>query len=68
MGRGMGTTREGPIDGPADGEDLMAETRLLGDRYEIGSLLGTGGMASVYLGTDRVLSSGSVERRRPPPP
>src|SRR5947208_7997941 len=33
----------------------MAETRVLGDRYEIKSLLGTGGMASVYLGTDRVL-------------
>jgi serine/threonine-protein kinase len=33
----------------------MAETRVLGDRYEIRSLLGTGGMASVYLGTDRVL-------------
>jgi serine/threonine-protein kinase len=33
----------------------MAETRVLGNRYEIRSLLGTGGMASVYLGTDRVL-------------
>jgi eukaryotic-like serine/threonine-protein kinase len=33
----------------------MAQTRILGDRYEIRSLLGTGGMASVYLGYDRVL-------------
>jgi serine/threonine-protein kinase len=29
--------------------------RILGGRYQLGSLLGAGGMASVYLATDRVL-------------
>ncbi|MGH2657283.1 MAG: protein kinase domain-containing protein [Actinomycetota bacterium] len=33
----------------------MAATRILNDRYEMGSPLGKGGMAHVYLGTDRVL-------------
>ncbi|HEX2068719.1 MAG TPA: Stk1 family PASTA domain-containing Ser/Thr kinase, partial [Actinomycetota bacterium] len=33
----------------------MPETKVLGGRYEIGSALGHGGMAEVYLGTDRVL-------------
>ncbi|HEX8100735.1 MAG TPA: Stk1 family PASTA domain-containing Ser/Thr kinase [Actinomycetota bacterium] len=33
----------------------MAETKVLGDRYELTSMLGHGGMAEVYLGTDRVL-------------
>jgi serine/threonine protein kinase len=33
----------------------MAEPTLLGGRYEIGPILGRGGMAAVYLGTDRVL-------------
>jgi predicted Ser/Thr protein kinase len=33
----------------------MAATRILNDRYEMGSPLGKGGMAHVYRGTDRVL-------------
>ena len=33
----------------------MAEPRVLAGRYQIDSLLGRGGMAQVYLGTDRVL-------------
>lgn len=33
----------------------MAATRVLNDRYEMGSPLGKGGMAHVYRGTDRVL-------------
>ncbi|MDP8956978.1 MAG: Stk1 family PASTA domain-containing Ser/Thr kinase, partial [Actinomycetota bacterium] len=33
----------------------MLESRVLADRYEISSPLGHGGMAEVYLGTDRVL-------------
>ena len=33
----------------------MLESKVLGDRYEINSPLGHGGMAEVYLGTDRVL-------------
>src|SRR4029450_13093249 len=31
------------------------EGRILDGRYQLGSLLGVGGMASVYLATDRVL-------------
>src|SRR5215217_2944208 len=31
------------------------EGRILDGRYQLGSLLGAGGMASVYLATDRVL-------------
>jgi serine/threonine-protein kinase len=31
------------------------EGRILGGRYQLGSLLGVGGMAKVYLATDRVL-------------
>jgi serine/threonine-protein kinase len=33
----------------------MADKRVLGGRYEVATLLGQGGMAAVYLGTDRVL-------------
>jgi len=33
----------------------MAATRILNDRYEMGTPLGKGGMAHVYRGTDRVL-------------
>jgi len=33
----------------------MAQQTVLGGRYEVTSLLGRGGMASVYLATDRVL-------------
>lgn len=34
---------------------MRRPTRSLGDRYELGRLLGQGGMARVYLGTDRIL-------------
>jgi serine/threonine-protein kinase len=34
---------------------IALQGRLLGGRYELGALLGTGGMASVYQATDRVL-------------
>ena len=34
----------------------MAKQRVLGNRYEIQQVLGEGGMAKVFLGTDRVLS------------
>lgn len=34
----------------------MAKERVLGNRYEIQQVLGEGGMAKVFLGTDRVLS------------
>ncbi|MGH2766938.1 MAG: protein kinase domain-containing protein, partial [Actinomycetota bacterium] len=34
----------------------MTATRVLNDRYEVGALLGEGGMARVYRGTDRVLN------------
>ena len=33
----------------------MAERQVLGGRYELDSVLGGGGMAEVYLGTDQVL-------------
>jgi serine/threonine-protein kinase len=33
----------------------MADPRILADRYEVESVIGHGGMAQVYLGTDRVL-------------
>jgi eukaryotic-like serine/threonine-protein kinase len=33
----------------------MADQKVLGGRYELDSTLGRGGMAEVYLGTDRVL-------------
>src|SRR3989442_2125445 len=34
---------------------MATETIVLGDRYELHEPLGTGGMATVYRGTDRVL-------------
>jgi len=33
----------------------MTDQRVLSDRYELGGVLGRGGMAEVYVGTDRVL-------------
>src|SRR2546426_2148980 len=33
----------------------MADQKVLSDRYELGGVLGRGGMAEVYVGTDRVL-------------
>src|SRR5207249_7363868 len=33
----------------------MADQKVLSDRYELGNVLGRGGMAEVYVGTDRVL-------------
>jgi hypothetical protein len=33
----------------------MVDTRMLGDRYELSSALGSGGMATVFAATDRVL-------------
>ncbi|HZA27547.1 MAG TPA: protein kinase, partial [Actinomycetota bacterium] len=34
---------------------MTKESRVLGDRYELGSRLGKGGMATVFRGTDRLL-------------
>ncbi len=34
---------------------MTSETRVVADRYELGDLLGRGGMADVHRGTDRVL-------------
>ena len=34
---------------------MTIEGRVVGDRYEVGALLGRGGMAEVYLASDRVL-------------
>ena len=34
---------------------MELEGRILGDRYQLGSLLGVGGMARVYVASDRVL-------------
>jgi serine/threonine-protein kinase len=36
-----------------DGESVRTGT-ILGDRFEVGDILGTGGMGAVYAGTDRV--------------
>src|SRR2546430_8274098 len=33
----------------------MTDQKVLSDRYELGGVLGRGGMAEVYVGTDRVL-------------
>lgn len=43
------------MNGSAAGPEAAA-TALLGDRYEIGSLLGRGGMADVFRATDTLLS------------
>src|SRR4051794_17462544 len=37
---------------PRDEEIPMDQPRLLGDRYEVGALLGRGGMAEVHSGRD----------------
>ena len=34
---------------------MELEGRIVGGRYQLGSLLGVGGMARVYLASDRVL-------------
>src|SRR5207247_4975376 len=54
-GRTKGNGRGNAADGGSGGSVLMAEDKVLAGRYELEGVLGHGGMAEVYLGTDRVL-------------
>ncbi len=40
-------------------EGVTAGITLLADRYEIGDVIGRGGMATVHLGNDTVSAAGS---------
>jgi eukaryotic-like serine/threonine-protein kinase len=53
LGRPVGFGQGERIRGNGDGWELLGEhPRVLGNRYEVGDLLGRGGMAEVYLGRD----------------